>query len=212
MEFDMDRKDFRSLLSKLAGSSRINGRQHDAGRPSALLDSVGRVMGVNAGRPPITLEPLEGRAMLEGSFANSILLTPDLTTGRVASTAVNGANVINPAVGSTDSDFFPFVAPANAFLTVLADPSNENPASTLNTRIQVYDANHNPIASGTNNGALTSGLATDGWAGFVAQAGQTYFVVVSSDYTTPPNLTTGNTYTLRVNALSTAVDIGGDTP
>jgi hypothetical protein len=209
MEFDMDRKDFRSLLSKLSGSSRIN-RRHGADRRSALLASVGRAMGVNTGhRVGASFEALEARAMLEGSFANSILLTPD-ASGHVASTPASGpgANFINPAVGSTDNDFYRFTAPANDFVTVLADTSNESPVSTLNTRVQVFDSNQVLVASGTNNGQLTSGFATDGWAGFVAQAGHTYFVVVSSENGTG----TPGTYTLRIAAQSTAVDIGGDTP
>ncbi len=208
----MDRKDFRSLLSKLAGTTRTIRRQ-GAGQ-STLLTSVGRAMGIGA-RTGSNFEHLEGRTLLEGSFTNSILLHPDPTTGRVASNLASGtgANVINPAVATTDNDFYSFVAPANDFVTVLADTSNELPASTLNTRIQIFDSNHNPVASSVDDGSLTSGLATDGWVGFIAQAGQTYFVVVSGDYAgAPPNLTTGNTYTLRIAALSTPVDIGGDTP
>src|SRR5262245_56219773 len=214
MEFDMDRKDFRTLLSKLSGASR---RTSHPSRAASLLASVGRAMGVGMpGRAPAPLEPLEGRALLEGSFASpiaAIALNP--TTGRGASIVGGGANSINPAVGTTDNDFFTFVAPATDFVTVLADTSNEAPVSGLNTRVQIYDANHVLVAQGSNNGILTSHdygaagtPARDGWAGFVAQAGQTYFVVVIND----TGGTVAGTYTLRINGLSTAVDIGGDLP
>src|SRR4051812_552019 len=88
MEFDMDRKDFRSLLSTLSGLSR--NRASERSGPSALLASVGRAMGLNAASRNATLETLEGRALLEGSFANSILLTPDVS-GHAISVVGNGA-------------------------------------------------------------------------------------------------------------------------
>src|SRR3954453_671674 len=127
----MDRKDFRSLLSTLSGSSRTT--SHPS-RAASLLASVGRAIGIG-GRPAATLESLEGRALLEGSFATPIsAINLDITTGRGVSIAGGGANSINPAVASTDNDFFSFVAPATDFVTVLADTSNENPVSALNTR------------------------------------------------------------------------------
>ena len=64
----MDRKDFRTLLSKLSGASR---RTSHSSRATALLASVGRAMGVGT-RSPAVLETLEGRALLEGSFTSPI--------------------------------------------------------------------------------------------------------------------------------------------
>ena len=208
----MDRKDFRSLLSKLTSTTRTSSEPARRSAPGRLLASVGRAMGVASARTGLNFEHLEGRTMLEGSFANSILLTPD-GTGHAHSTTASGpgANFINPSVASTDNDFYRFVAPSNDFVTVLADTSNESPASVLNTRVQVFDSTQHLIASGLSNGQLTSGFATDGWAGFVAQAGQTYFVVVSSEAAGSGPGSPG-TYSLRIAATSTAVDIGGDTP
>jgi hypothetical protein len=199
----MDRKDFRSLLSKLAGTP-------NASAPARLLKRVGKAVGATLAGRNNAFEPLEGRMMLEGSFATAVQISLDNGTGRGASIAdINtGTNFINSAAPATNNDFYFFDALEDAFVTVLADTANENPASTLNTRIQVFDANQVQVASGTTNGNLTSGVASDGWAGFVATAGQRYYVVVSSDGTGP---TTG-TYTVRVVARNQSFDVGGETP
>jgi hypothetical protein len=164
-----------------------------------LLKRVGRALGLGpaTGEHVMAVEALEQRAMLEGSFATAILISLD-GAGRGSS-----PGVINPASAPTDNDFYRFVAPANDFVRVLADTANEATTSTLNTRVSIYNDLQQLIASGSTNGALTTGIQRDGWAGFIAEAGRTYYVVVSSDYAGPaPNLTTGNTYTVRIAALS----------
>jgi hypothetical protein len=199
----MDRKDFRSLLSKLAGTKSVSS-------PTRLLKRVGKAVGAGLSGRDGTFEALESRMMLEGSFATAVQINLDNVTGRGESITDIGAgtNFINSASPSTDNDFYFFDALEDGFVTVLADTSNESPASTLNTRIQIFDANQVQVAAGTTNGVLTSGVASDGWAGFVATAGQRYYVVVSSDGTGP----TFGSYTVRVVARNLAFDIGGETP
>lgn len=192
-------------------------------RTGSLLAMVGKALGLRGGTSAIErmggggqswdgqrFETLEQRQLLEGSFATAIAIN-------IANSQSQGssAGLINPAVASTDNDFYTFVAPTDDFVTVLADTSNEVVNSTLNTRITVYGSASfsDIIAQGTTNGTLSSGVQRDGWVGFVAQAGRRYFVVVSSDNPTgpPPNLTTGNTYTVRVDAKSDKFEIGADT-
>ncbi|GJQ28507.1 MAG: hypothetical protein HBSAPP03_03910 [Phycisphaerae bacterium] len=165
--------------------------------PSRLLDRVGRAIGLTGSSRGMAFDALEARQMLEGSFATAILVTLD-GAGRGTS-----PGVINPAVASTDNDYYRFVAPANDFVRILANTANEATISTLNNRVSVYNDAFQLIASSNNNGTLTTGVQRDGWAGIIAEAGKTYYVVVSSDYAGPaPNLTSGNTYTLTINALS----------
>jgi hypothetical protein len=118
------------------------------------------------------MEGLEQRSLLEGSFATAIVVALD---GNGLGTS---AGAITPATSSTDNDYYQFVAPATDFVSILSDTANEAPISALDTRVTVYAADQTTIvAQGVNNGRLTRGIAKDGWAGFVAEAGQTYFVV-----------------------------------
>lgn len=202
----MTRRNFRSVFSKLGLSKGEPRASREDRATTSVMRRVGRAIGLEAGGDRLgMLDALEHRTMLEGSFATAILVNLD-TEGRG-----NSPGVINPAVPSTDDDYYQFVAPSNDFVRVLADTANEDPASVLNTRVRVFNSAQQLIAQGLTNGNLTSGLQRDGWSGFVAQSGQTYYVIVSSDYLGPkPNLTTGNTYTLEVAALSTDLDIDPD--
>lgn len=201
----MDRGNFRSLLSKVGFSSHDKSAHQPLRRtPGALLAGVGRALGIDGNaRPTIAVDRLEERVLLEGSFATAIVVNLNPTTGRGT-----GTGAINPADPATDNDFFSFTAAANDFVSILADTANETPTSNLNTRVTVYGSQSfsDVVASGTTNGTLTTGVARDGWAGFTAQAGRTYYVVVASEGTA------AGTYTLRVNAQSTLFDIGDEVP
>lgn len=174
--------------------------------PGRIVDRVGRAIGLNGGDRITPFDSLEQRTMLEGSFATAILVTLD-GAGKGTS-----PGVINPADTLTDNDYYQFVAPANDFVRILANTANEATPGVLNNRVSVYNDAFQLIASSNNNGTLTTGVQRDGWAGIVAEAGRTYYVVVSSDYAGPaPNLTTGNSYTLSIAALSSTfiLDWGG---
>lgn len=172
---------------------------------------VGRALGMDearrAGRS--WMEHLEPRQLLDGSFASPVDIALD----------VNGlgsqAAAINPAQPTSDNDYFRFVMPgANGttnFVSILADTRNEGPTgSPLDTKVTIYDSTDtvNALTLGTNNGQLTTGLARDGWAGFVGTAGHTYFVIVSSD--SSAGTPVAGSYTLRVGAGSTTFDIDTD--
>lgn len=172
---------------------------------SRLLGSVG----LAAGPRPRDLvwdacfEELEGRVMLSGDHPsfNEVFLGGQ-TASAVPTDGSGAAGIISPA---GDDDLFTFTAPQNDFVRVWADTLNAA-THTLDSQVKVYtlDANNQPVivATGTNNGTLTSGVFNDGWVGFKAVAGKQYFVDVLSD-TISGAAATGN-YILRVNATSTA--------
>ncbi|MCC6950594.1 MAG: hypothetical protein IT433_04020 [Phycisphaerales bacterium] len=202
VEPDMNSRTLRSLFGKF-GLGRASGSRIDA-----LLRHVGRAMGAEGERPFDGAMTLEDRKLLEGSFGTAIVVTLD-GQGNGSS-----AGAINPAVNSTDNDYYQFTATGNDFVRILADTVNETPTSSLNTRVTVYGSADlaDIVAQGSNNGSLTSGVQRDGWAGFIAETGHTYFVVVSSDFTgTPPSQPTNNTYTLQIGAQSKTFDLWTET-
>lgn len=195
--------DIRALLSKVSNSS---GGAHAPGNvPSRMMRRAGRAMGRALGAQQASDAPfdrLEDRTLLDGSFGSPLPLT-DLGGGQF-----EAADFINPAVPTTNSDTFSFTATQTGFVSVLADTRNETLPNTLNTRVRVFNSAQQLISVGTSNGLLTSGLATDGWVGFIAQNGESYFFVVDAENTGA--LTTGNTYTLRVNAENRTFDPSAD--
>ena len=164
---------------------------------SRMARAVGRAMGLH--ERTASVESLESRQLLEGSFDSPLPLPGPDGDGRV----VFGGS-INPALPSTNNDTYIFTATQDAFVTALADTSNESPASGLDTRIEIFSASRAAITAGNDNGTVTSGFLRDGWAGFVAEAGETYFIRVSSQGTG------SGTYTLRMRTTNATFDIGGD--
>lgn len=197
--------DIRALLSKVSNTTRRVDRHAPGSVPSGMMRRAGRAMGRALGAQQSSDAPfdrLEDRTLLDGSFQSPLPLT-DLGGGQF-----EAADFINPAVPASDSDTFSFTATQTGFVSVLADTRNETLPNTLNTRVRVFNSAQQLITVGTSNGLLTSGLATDGWAGFIAQNGESYFVVVDAENTGA--LTTGNTYTLRVNADNVGFDPSAD--
>ncbi|GIW74067.1 MAG: hypothetical protein KatS3mg103_0589 [Phycisphaerales bacterium] len=178
-------------LSRLRSLTRLAGRLPTEGR-SAPADRAG-------------LEPLEARILLGGDHPSFELpLTPTSGTqivldGMTGQGSVDG--VIEGVTPDVADDLFRFVAPEDDFVTVWADTVNVMGGSDLDSRVEVYDISGMLVAQGSSQGQLTQGFFTDGWAGFVAQAGQTYFVRVLSDVDNAGQATTGG-YTVRVDAIT----------
>lgn len=194
----MDSRDIRSTLSLRRRMTRSRG----SSLTSLLCRAMGRALGLSAANHE-KVERLEDRQLLEGSFAAPLALPAANGSGRIVV-----AGDINPALVSTNNDTYRFVAPASGFVTVLGDTANENPVSNLDTAVEVWNAAGTTlIASGTNNGTLTSGFQRDGWAGFVATAATEYRIVVKSD----PGSPQGN-YTLRIVTTNATFTLGGDIP
>ena len=209
--------DIRALLSKVSGTNLVRTRNSSRNSklvlegmlPLGMMRRAGRAMGraLGAGdamheRGSAAFDRLEDRVLLDGSFATPLPLTD------LGGSQFEAANFINPAVVGTNNDTFRFTATANGFVSVLADTRNETQPNTLNTRVRVFNNAQQLISTGANNGVLTSGTANDGWVGFVAETGQSYFIIVDAENVGA--LTTGNTYTVRVNARNVAFNPTAD--
>jgi hypothetical protein len=193
----MQSKDLRSILSR--GASFVRSTSPRQSRSLQLASRVGRALGVS--RFGAELERLEERKLLDGSFDNPLLLPAPNGQGVIVQ-----AGDITPATPATNNDTYRFTSPTTGFISVLADTANQNPVSNLNTQVQVFNNARQLIASGTTNGVLTSGATRDGWAGFVATAGEQYFLVVSSE-----GLAAGS-YSLRVRTANQTFSMGGEQP
>jgi hypothetical protein len=193
----MDTRDIRSTLSLRRRMTRTRG----VSLPSLIARAMGRALGLSSANDKI--ERLEERQLLEGSFTNPLPLPAPDVNGRVVV-----AGDINPALVSTNNDTYRFVAPTSGFVAALADTSNEAATSTLDTAIEIWNASGTQlIASGTNNGQITSGFQRDGWANFIATQGTEYRIVVKSDPGSPQG-----TYTLRMRTSTTTIVVGGEDP
>lgn len=160
-------------------------------------------------------ERLEDRVFLAGDEPGlaDVFNTPNplpvpeiMIVGGVGTTTPGmGSSTIAPPSPLQDDDVFRFTAPATDFVRVWADTLNAT-GSLLDSRVEVYTGTPGGvptlIASGSNQGMLTSGTFTDGWAGFLAQAGQTYYIRVISDQIAG-GAASGD-YILRINTLSQA--------
>ena len=193
------------------GSSRHAKSPLGLGRLRSLYRSAGRApekhareRGEQIGAGQI-MEQLEARILLGGDHPSFELpLTPTSGTeivldGMTGEGSVDG--VIEGVTPDVADDLFRFVAPGNDFVTVWADTVNVAGGSDLDSRVEVYDIDGALVAQGSSQGQLTQGFFTDGWAGFVAEAGETYFVRVLSDADNTGQTTTGG-YTIRVDGIS----------
>ncbi|MFN0132363.1 MAG: hypothetical protein ACKVW3_07530 [Phycisphaerales bacterium] len=154
------------------------------------------------------IEALEGRVLLAGDHPSFLQVFNNPTPATPTAITLDGtgagqvAGTINPAM---DDDVFQFTAPAGAdFVTVWADGLNN--ANVLDSRVEIYTGTPGGTAtllrSSSNNGTLTSGAFRDGWVGFKATAGDTYYVRVLSDLAMGSGST--GAYNIRVDAIATA--------
>lgn len=152
------------------------------------------------------MESLEPRQYLFGDHPSfSDFPTADTIT-------IDGTTGLGSITGSIEQagtdDLFKFVAPANDFVSILADAQNS--ASTLNTQLRLYNSSGQQIRLSSGNDTLTAGTPTDAWIGFVATAGETYYIGVRAD-TNSGNTAIGN-YTVRVDAITTKVSVKTSDP
>lgn len=188
----MSRWDLRSLFGTRPNSSSF--------RSARTPGRLARVAGSRASLRQGGVETLEPRQYLGGDHP-SFAQFPSADT-----IALDGAGQgsVSGVIGSIgDDDLFKFVAPANDFVSILADATNE--ASQLNTQLRLYNSSGVELKRSSGNDVLTAGTPTDAWLGFIATAGQTYYVGVRSDTTSGPTAT-GN-YRVRVDAQSTTLEV-----
>ena len=182
-------------------SSSVRGGSRDIDRRRPGADADGR-------RAEGLLETLEDRILLGGDHPSFML---PLDVGNSTPIVLDGdglgndTGTIDPA---GDDDLFSFTAPSDDFVTVWADTVNTAMASELDSRVEVYDSAGMLVGQGSTQGQLTAGTFIDGWAGFVAQAGETYFVRVLSDQMMGAG-STGD-YVVRVDAQTGTLTFDAD--
>lgn len=161
------------------------------------------------------MEQLENRVLLDGDHqglpapwtpGQGTLITLD--TASAATNKLRGRGTANGTIAANDAgDLFRFVIPATPgrtreFVSVLADTIGPN--STLDNRIEIYDNAGLLVASGANNGSLSTGLggslAPDGWVGFEGNVGDTYYVRVRADSTIATGRTNTGNYRVLIDA------------
>lgn len=197
------------MSGQRTGSSRRAKTPFGLGRLRSLYRSAGQASGRrsiegHAGSVQI-MEQLEARILLGGDHPSFELpLTPTSGT-EIIIDGTNGEGtedgVIEGVTPDLADDLFRFVAPETDFVTVWADTLNVPGGSDLDSRVEIYNIDGALVAQGSSQGELTDGLFTDGWAGFIADAGETYFVRILSDVDNAGQATTGG-YTVRVDAIS----------
>lgn len=152
-----------------------------------------------------TIEMLEPRVLLAGDhpslvdFPNATEITFN-TDGRGVET---GEIELFPGNVLDDGDLFRFTAPATDFVRILADA--QNAGSDLDTKIEIYEEDGGGltlVGESSGNSVLTAGTPTDAWFGFLATAGNDYYIRVLGDSQDPMAAEATGEYIVRVNARS----------
>lgn len=179
---------------------RLSDRSTDV---SGLRERAGRAMA-----PASPFEALEPRILLSGDHPGiNEVFGPANSPPTIVTLDGNGQGVGLGQIGdvANDSgDFFQFTAAQDGFVSVLAQSFQAGLDSALElflpsgTRISGTD-------EGLDNSTTARGLDTDGWLGFIAEAGQTYFLRVLGQ-----NATTGS-YALRINTANTTLSVNPTT-
>lgn len=194
----------------MATRGKIGGVASRFGRGArSLLGSAGRAQARAA------FEALEPRVLLSGDL---IIDAPGLNdvfpsgggTGVVpcdldAFDPVTGSGFASGDLDSADvDDFFRFTADRSGFVSVLAFENTQ----ALNTAVEVFLPDGTELtgpSDGLNNAGSARGTPSDGWFGFVAQAGQEYYIRVIAENAASINPTTPAGYVLQLNVNNTSV-------
>lgn len=177
------------LVSRLtrrigAGSKRAERLSRNAGKAQAPMADA--------------FEALEPRILLSGDHPGIDDVFDDVSPVAPTIIALDGdgrgmdTGEIGDVMGD-DGDFFQFTAAQDGFVSILGQTSG----SGLNSALELYQTDGTQISDpteGLNNGTTARGLDNDGWLGFTAEAGETYYIRVVGE-----SSTTG-TYTLKINA------------
>lgn len=187
--------------------SRMDQSESDGRRRRGLLRE--RAGGVAAEGGSGGLEMLEPRVLLAGdhpSFSDFPDSTEILLNGDGEGFATGELEVVN------DDDLFRFTAPETDFVSIKADGTNParraGDPTPLDTRLRIFNSAGEQIGVSSGDGVLTGGTPTDAWFGFIAQAGETYYVNVLSDSDTVDRGT--GDYVLRIDAISSETQVDTD--
>ncbi|MCB9846345.1 MAG: LEPR-XLL domain-containing protein [Phycisphaeraceae bacterium] len=194
----MSRWDIRSVFSRTRPHRRIV--RHDGSATGGLARRAGARQGGEG------LEALEPRVLLSGDHP-SLVDFPSATEIAIDAAGIGFDSGMIESVGT--DDLFKFTAPATDFVRIRADgfnPANRSGDTTpLDTKLGIYDSTGALIATSSGDGVLTGGTPKDAWYGFLAIAGQTYYVDVLSDSATTATGT--GDYVIRIKAASTLLKV-----
>jgi len=208
MEPDMINRTSDQLMGRVFGRQPRNSA-------ASMARRAGRIV-----RQAAFLEALENRVLLgvdQPGFPTPWVPGTGQLVALTVAAADNPTNGRGTATGTISSasedDMFRFVMPGapntRDFVSVLADTISVN--STLDTFIQIYNNAGTLLATGANNGVLSSTaprVAPDGWAGFVGEGGMTYYIRVRSQLgALGPGRTATGDYRLNIDAASIAVPL-----
>ncbi|HED53981.1 MAG TPA: LEPR-XLL domain-containing protein [Phycisphaerales bacterium] len=192
----MTRQDLVSRITRKfgLGSNRAAQLSRNAGRASSPMADA--------------FEALEPRILLSGDHPGIDEVFADPPTAVPTEIVlVNeiglGSGIIGDVANDT-GDFFRFTADVNGFVSILANTVG----GTLDSALELYLPDGTKLSDDTegfDNGTTARGLATDGWLGFVAQAGQEYYIRVMGE-----SSTTG-AYALQINAKVNSLTIDQST-
>lgn len=193
----MLKQDFVSRISRRLGVG--------SNRAASLAKSAGKA------RAPMAdaFEALEPRILLSGDHPGIDDVFDDVSP--VAPTVItldgNGqgsdSGQIGDVMGDT-GDFFQFTAATDGFVSILADTNG----GALDSALELYLPDGTKLSGdseGLDNGTTARGLAADGWLGFIAEAGQDYFIRVLGE-----SGTTG-TYDIEINARNNQLVLNATT-
>ncbi len=165
-----------------------------------------------AGKAPASpagaFEALEPRILLSGDHPGfDDVFGPTNTPPTVITIDGNGDGAGFGTIGDVaddDGDFFQFTATQDGFVSILGQTF----ADGLDTALELYSTDGTKLSAddeGLDNGTTARGLAPDGWLGFVAEAGETYYIrIMGEDDTT-------GTYALRVHTGNVELTIDSTT-
>ncbi len=187
------------LVSRI--SRRLSLGQSKAQRLSA---SAGKA----AASPSSAFEALEPRILLSGDHPGiDDVFGPSNTPPTVITIGMDGTGTGFGVIGdvANDSgDFFQFTASQDGFVSVLANTFG----AALDTALELYSPDGTKLSAddeGFDNGTTARGFGPDGWLGFVAEAGETYYLrVIGEDATT-------GSYALQVNTANTELTVNSST-
>ena len=165
-----------------------------------------------AGRAPASpmgaFEALEPRILLSGDHPGfDDVFGPTNAPPTVITIDMNGDGAGFGTIGDVandDGDFFQFTATQDGFVSILGQTF----ADGLDTALELYSTDGTKLSGdteGLDNGTTARGLAPDGWLGFVAEMGETYYIRVIGE-----SATTG-AYALRVHTANQTLTINSST-
>lgn len=158
--------------------------------------------------PASPFEALEPRILLSGDHPGiDEVFGPSNTPPTVIAITGTVLDLDTGFIGDVPNDtgdFFQFTAAQSGFVSVLT----QHIGPGLDTALELYSPDGTKLSAddeGLDNGTTARGFDNDGWLGFIATAGETYYLRVIGE-----NGTTGD-YVIHVNTSNTSLTVDSTT-